>query len=72
MSLNLILKIMQNVVDSSLRDLRNTSYHSAKAEFNNCFVIHLKYFQALNNLPSSKIDFFKNICLIFGTVEEYE
>ena len=53
MSLNLILKIMQNVVDSSLRDLRNTSYHSAKAEFNNCFVIHLKYFQALNNLPSS-------------------
>ena len=30
MRLNLILKIMQNVVDSSLRDLRNTSYHSAK------------------------------------------
>ena len=71
MSLNLILKIMQNEVDNSLRDLRNISYHSVKAEFNNCFIIHSKYFQALNK-PSVLVDFFKNICLIFRTVGEYE
>ena len=30
-------------VDNILRDLQNSSY-STKAEFNNCFIIHLKYF----------------------------
>ena len=30
--------------DNTLRDLHNSSYHT-KAEFNNCFIIHSKYFQ---------------------------
>ena len=29
-----------------LRDLQNSSY-PMKAEFNNCFIIHSKYFQTL-------------------------
>ena len=33
-------------VDNTLRDLQNSSYPT-KAEFNNCFVIHSKYFQTL-------------------------
>ena len=33
-------------VDDILRDLQNSSY-STKAEFNNCFIIHSKYFQTL-------------------------
>ena len=68
MSLNLILKIMQNEVDNSLRDLRNTSYHSVKAEFNNCFIIHSKYFQALNK-PSVLIDFFKTFAWFSAQLE---
>ena len=34
-------------VDKILRDLRSSSY-ATKAEFNNCFIIHSKYF-----LPSN-------------------
>jgi len=34
-------------VDNILRDLQNSSYHT-KAEFDNCFIIHLKYFKVLN------------------------
>ena len=30
-------------VDNTLRDLQNSSYPT-KAKFNNCFIIHLKYF----------------------------
>ena len=30
-------------VDNTLRDLQNSSYLT-KAEFNNCFIIHSKYF----------------------------
>ena len=33
---------------NTLRDLHNSSYHT-KAEFNNCFIIHSKYFQELKN-----------------------
>ena len=33
-------------VDNTLRDLQNSSYPT-KAEFNNCFVIHSKYFSVL-------------------------
>ena len=33
-------------VDNILRDLQDSSY-STKAEFNNCFIIHSKYFQTL-------------------------
>ena len=32
--------------DNTLRDLQNSSYPT-KAEFNNCFIIHSKYFQTL-------------------------
>ena len=32
-------------VDNTLRDLQNSSYPT-KAEFNNCFIIHSKYFLA--------------------------
>ena len=34
-------------VDNTLRDLQNSSYPT-KAEFNNCFIIHSKYFLVLN------------------------
>ena len=33
-------------VDNTLRDLQNSSYPT-KAEFNNCFIIHSKYFPFL-------------------------
>ena len=33
-------------VDNILLDLQNSSYPT-KAEFNNCFIIHSKYFQTL-------------------------
>ena len=33
-------------VDNILRDLQNSSYLT-KAEFNNCFIIHSKYFKTL-------------------------
>ena len=34
-------------VDNTLRDLQNSSYPT-KAEFNNCFIIHSKYYLRLN------------------------
>ena len=34
-------------VDNIIRDLQNSSY-STKAEFNNCFIIQLKYFLRSN------------------------
>ena len=43
-------------------------YHSAKAEFNNCFIIHSKYFQALNK-PSVLIDFFKTFAWFSAQLE---
>ena len=36
-------------VDNTLRDLQNSSYPT-KAEFNNCFIIHSKYFPLLNGV----------------------
>ena len=33
-------------VENILRDLQNSSYPT-KAEYNNCFIIHSKYFQTL-------------------------
>ena len=36
-------------VDSTLRDLQNSSY-ATKAEFNNCFIIHSKYFPVLEGV----------------------
>ena len=45
-------------VDKSLRDLQNSSY-PRKAELNNCFIIHSKYFQ--ENLKEQR-EFFEYIC----------
>ena len=36
-------------VDNTLRDLQNSSYPT-KAEFNNCFIIHSKYFPILKGV----------------------
>ena len=36
-------------VDNTLRDLQNSSY-PMKAEFNNCFIIHSKYFPILKGV----------------------
>ena len=33
-------------VDNTFRDLQNSSY-ATKAKFNNCFIIHSKYFPVL-------------------------
>ena len=52
-------------VDNTLRDLRNSSY-PAKAEFNNCFIIHSKYFQSSKNI-SLQI-FFNRV--FFGLTEK--
>ena len=38
-------------VDDILRDLQNSSYPT-KAEFNNCFIIHSKYFQTVKQRKS--------------------
>ena len=38
-------------VDNTLRDLQNFSYPT-KAEFNNCFIIHSKYFPVLKGVSS--------------------
>ena len=44
-----------------LRDLQNSPYPT-KAEFNNCFIIHSKYFQ--ENLTEQR-EFFEYICPSF-------
>ena len=36
-------------VDNTLRDLQNSLY-PMKAEFNNCFIIHSKYFPVLKGV----------------------
>ena len=38
-------------VDNILRDLQNSSYPT-KVEFNNCFIIHSKYFQTVKQRKS--------------------
>ena len=43
-------------VDNTLRDLQNSSYPT-KAEFNNCFIIHSKYFLLLKGV-SPLLSFF--------------
>ena len=46
--------------DNTLRDLHNSSYHT-KAEFNNCFIIHSKYFQS-----SKYIIFFNRVLSVLS------
>ena len=45
-------------VDNTIRDLQNSSYPT-KAEFNNCFIIHSKYFLLLKGTWGQG-------CVIFG------
>ena len=47
-------------VDNTLRDLHNSSYHT-KAEFNNCFIIHSKYFQSSKNISLSLQKIFNRV-----------
>ena len=44
-------------VDNTLQGLQNTSYPT-KAEFNNCFVIHSKYFPVLKGVLLFRYLFF--------------
>ena len=43
-------------VDNTLRDLQNSSYPT-KAEFNNCFIIHSKYFLLLKGVSPLRSQF---------------
>ena len=53
--------------DNTLRDLHNSSYHT-KAEFNNCFIIHSKYFQSTKNI---QIFFLIGFCRVHGKIARY-
>ena len=44
-------------VDNTIRDLQNSSYPT-KAEFNNCFIIHSKYFLFLKEFRHFALCFF--------------
>ena len=46
-------------VDNTLRDLQNSSY-PAKAEFNNCFIFHSKYFLLLKGVSPLRSLFFRS------------
>ena len=46
-------------VDNTLRDLQNSSYPT-KAEFNNCFIIHSKYFLVLKGVSPLRSLFFRS------------
>ena len=47
-------------VDNTLRDLQNSSYPT-KAEFNNCFIIHSKYFPVLKGVWPFRSLFFRSL-----------
>ena len=47
-------------VDNTLRDLQNSSYPT-KAEFNNCFIIHSKYFFLLKGVSPLRSLFFLSL-----------
>ena len=47
-------------MDNTLRDLQNSS-HSTKAEFNNCFIIHSKYFPVLKGVSPFRSLFFRSL-----------
>ena len=46
-------------VDNTLRDLQNSSYPT-KTQFNNCFIIHSKYFLLLKGVSPSPFLFFRS------------
>ena len=45
-------------VDNTLQDLQNSSYPT-KAEFNNCFIFHSKYFLLLKEVSPLRCLFFR-------------
>ena len=47
-------------VDNTLRDRQNSSYPT-KAEFNNCFIIHSKYFPVLKRVSPFCSLFFRSL-----------
>ena len=49
-------------VDNTLRDLQNSS-HPTKAEFNNCFIIHSKYFPVLKGVLPFRSLFFCSLTI---------
>ena len=51
-------------VDNTLRDLQNSSYPT-KAEFNNCFIIHSKYFLLLKGVSRSGVPAFRVLVQAF-------
>ena len=53
--------------DNTLLDLHNSSYHT-KAEFNNCFIIHSKYFQSSKNIQNV---FLIGFCRVHGKIARY-
>ena len=53
--------------DNTLRDLHNSSYHT-KAEFNNGFIIHSKYFQSSKNI---QFFFLIGLCRVHGKIARY-
>ena len=54
--------------DNTLLDLHNSSYRT-KAEFNNCFIIHSKYFQSSKNISLHK--FLIGFCRVHGKIIRY-
>ena len=56
--------------DNTLRDLHNSSYHT-NAEFNNCFIIHSKYFQSSKNISLSLHNFLIGFCRVHGKITRY-
>ena len=55
--------------DNTIRDLHNSSYHT-KAEFNNCFIIHSRYFQSSKNISLQKL-FLIGFCRVHGKIARY-
>ena len=47
-------------MDNTLRDLQNSSYPT-KVEFNNCFIIHSKYFPVLKRVSPFRFLFFRSL-----------
>ena len=56
--------------DNTLRDLHNSSYHT-KAEFNNCFIIHSKYFQSSKNISLHNFLHVIGFCRVHGKITRY-
>ena len=54
-------------MDNTLRDLQNSSYPT-KAEFNDCFIIHSKYFPVLKEGSPFRSLFFRSL-KVTSTVE---